>query len=368
MREGTAQATRLDAGSATDAALREAGCGRVAGVRLIEGLHRTMYAVQFVRGDWLCTASVNAVTGEVLSIVNDGDGAWDDPGPLDRPRAGDVLTLHLGQRTVWDLAAGADDPAVVHVATDAGVSTARVGRHGMYLLAEQHTGLGATRQLAALPGGVAGITGDGWAFRLSAGRVVWRTRVPGVPYTVAAGPGRVLVATNAGAVELDIVDGREVSRREVDGAAARAAAYLPSGDRVLISHTGTVVVLPAGTGAPRWRCELGEYPERLWVTDDRVYVAGVGGLKEIVPGEGVVCRWSTPLRDTVESAVLAGGRVYTCAPGAHLAVHSYATAGYAGHLGGLPSAPEVIAPGWDPSGAALLLTGHRGGLISAHRC
>jgi hypothetical protein len=367
MREVTARAARLGAEGATEAALREAGGGRVAGVRLIEGLHRTVYAVQFVRGDWLCTASVDAGTGVVTSIVNDGDGAWADPGPLVRPRAEGVLTLQLGHRTVRDLATGAEDPAIVYVATDAGVSSVRVGRHGMYPLGEHRTGFGATRQLAVLPGGVAGITGDGWVFRLRAGRVVWQTRVPGVPYTVTAGPGRILVATNAGGIELDTVDGRELSRHDVDGASVRAGAYLPSGERVLVSHSGTVLVLPAGAGAPRWRFEQGEYPERVWVDDDRVYVAGEGGLKEIVPGEGVVCRWSTPLRETVESAVLAGGRVYTCAPGVHLAVHGCATAAYAGHLGGLPSVPDVIAPGRDPSGAALLLAGHRGGLLSAHR-
>jgi hypothetical protein len=367
MREVTAQANRLGVEGATNAVLREAGGGRVAGVRLIEGLHRTVYAVQFVRGDWLCTAAVDAGTGVVTSIVNDGDGTRDDPGPLVRPRAEGVLTLDLGHRTIGDLAASAEDPAVVYVATDAGVSCVRVGRHGMYLLTGHVTGLGATRQVAVLPGGVAGITSDGWVFRLRADRVVWQTRVPGVPYTVAAGPGRVLVATNAGGIELDIVDGRELSRHEVDGGPARAGAYLPSGERVLVSHHGTILVLPAGAGAARWRFEQGEYPERVWAAGDRMYVAGEGGLKEIVPGEGVVGRWSTPMRDTVKSAVLAGGRVYTCAPGLHLAVHGYAAAAYAGHLDGLPDAPEVTAPGRDPSGAPLLLAGHRGGLISAHR-
>jgi hypothetical protein len=367
MREATAQAVRLGIGAATDAALREAGGGRVAGVRLVEGYGRPVYAVQFVRGDWLCTATVDATTGEVGSIVNDGDGAWDEPGPPMVTRAREVLTLDLGHRTIWDVAAGVDDPALVHVATDAGVSTARVSRHGMYLLTHHCTGLGATRQLAALPGGVAGITSDGWAFRLRAGQVVWQTQLPGLAYTVTAGDGRILIATNTGALELDTVDGSLLGRGDVDGGPVRAGAYLPSGERVLMSHSGTLLVLPSGDGAPQWRLEQGEYPERLWVEDDRVHVAGEGGLKEIVPGDGVVCRWSTPMRDTVESAVLAGGRVYTCSPGQHLAVHGYATAGYAGHLGGLPAAPEVIAPGRDASGAPLLLAGYRGGLLSAHR-
>jgi PQQ-like domain len=337
----------------------------VAAVQLIEDGPRPVYAVRFVRGDWLCTAWVDAVSGAVTAIVDNGSGV--DPTAVVPVRAQGVMTLDLPSRTVQDLAVGTEDPTLVHVATNAGLSVARIGRHGMYLLAEHHTGLGATRQVVALPGGAAGISSDGWAFRLRAGQVVWRTPLPGAAYTVAAGPGRILVATGAGGVELDIEDGRVLGCRDVDGGPARAGAYLSTGDLVLISPAGTIEVLPAGEGEPRWRFLQGEYPERLWVEGDRVHVAGEGGLQEIVPGEGVVCRWSTPTGDAVQSAVLAGGLVYTCTPGAHLAVHDYATARYAGLLGGLPDGPRITALGRGPSGAAVLLAGHRGGRLSAHR-
>jgi hypothetical protein len=69
-----ASPTMLTSAQAADAALRGAGGGRVAGVQLAEEAGRALYSVQFVRGNRLQTATVDAFTGDVTSISNDNAG------------------------------------------------------------------------------------------------------------------------------------------------------------------------------------------------------------------------------------------------------------------------------------------------------
>lgn len=64
--------TMLTSAQAADAALRRAGDGRVQGVQLAEQGGRALYSVQFVRGNKVRTATVDAFSGEVSSIVNGG--------------------------------------------------------------------------------------------------------------------------------------------------------------------------------------------------------------------------------------------------------------------------------------------------------
>ena len=54
---------------------------------------------------------------------------------------------------------------------------------------------------------------------------------------------RALVATNGGAVELDAADGSRLARFDVDGLPVWATAYLPDGDRVLVTRNGVIAVL-----------------------------------------------------------------------------------------------------------------------------
>jgi hypothetical protein len=356
----------IDVDVAVDLALREAGGGRLAGVRVEREFGRVAYLVQFVRGSWLCTATVDARSGEVTTILDDGAGltmaADDQPGP------GKRSTLRLPFRTVWDACPAVDDPTACYIATDAGIAVVRLRPAGArVLLREAHheTGFGSTRQVVSVPGGVVGMTADGRVFRLDRdGRCRWNTRLPAFPYTVAADDGvtRLLVATNAGAIELGAACGKFLGTVG-DGLPVRAAGYLPGGRRVLAGHRGDVSLIDPG-GALRWSWEQGEYPERLWVDRDRVYLAGEGGVKEVVPGEGVVCRWSDPSAENVESAVVAGGRVFTCAPGSHVSRHGYATAAFHGPVAAMPAHPEVITAVGDDD--PWLVVGHRGGLISAH--
>lgn len=356
----------IGVGVAVDRALREAGGGRLAGVRVAREFGQVSYLVQFVRGTWLCTATVDARSGEVTTILDDGAGLTmtvdDQPGPSRRS------TLRLPFRTVWDACPAVDDPTACYIATDAGIAVVRLrpGSARVLLREAQHaTGFGSTRQVVSVPGGVVGVTADGRVFRLDRdGRCRWTTRLPAFPYTVATDDiaTRLLIATNAGAIELGAACG-EFLGTVGDGLPVRAAGYLPGGVRVLAGHRGDVSLVDPG-GVLRWSRDQGEYPERLWVQQDRVYLTGEGGLKEIVPGEGVVCRWSDPAAETVESAAVAGGRVFTCAPGSHVSRHGYATAAFHGPVPAMPADPEVVtAMGGDEP---WLLVGHRGGLISAH--
>lgn len=265
-----------------------------------------------------------------------------------------------------------DEDAVAYLATGAGVAVVRLGGEADDLLgleAEHVTGYGPTRRVAGVPGGVVGITGDGRAFRLDRdGRPRWERRLPAPAVAVAATTAgdRVLVATTVGAVELDAADGRVTHEHRVAGPALRAALWLPSGNRVLVTRAGTVVVLHGGDGSELWRYEQGEYPERAWPQDGRIYLAGQGGIKEIAVGEGVVCRWSPPGSGALTDAVVVHGTVYACSPAAGLTAYEYATGRALGPVREVPRCPGVIAAGRDVAGAPFLLVGHRGGLVSAY--
>ncbi|SDT55002.1 PepSY domain-containing protein [Actinoplanes derwentensis] len=69
-----APAAMLTSAQATDAALRAAGGGRVSGMQVVQAAGRMVYVISFVRGDRVRTATVDALTGEVTSIVNGSSG------------------------------------------------------------------------------------------------------------------------------------------------------------------------------------------------------------------------------------------------------------------------------------------------------
>ncbi|MFC4070572.1 YncE family protein [Actinoplanes subglobosus] len=355
-------ATAIGTGRAVDLALREAGGGRMAGVRIAYEFGRQVHLVQFVRGTWLCTASVDAATGEVTGILDDGLRVPETPPPAHPGRA---VTARITCRTVRDITMDFDDRATAWVATDAGVGVVRLRRDiGWTLTVQDHhtPGFGEVRHLAAVPGGVVAATAGGRVFRIdTVGRLCWSMPLPGTASGLAVdGPGeRVLVATGAGAVELDARTGRF---RDILGTTARVVAYHSRGERVVATHRGSVSV--TGTdGVVAWVWEQGERPERMWARDGRVYLAGEGGLKEIVPGEGVVARWSSPGTAAAGHAVIAGAGVFTCSDGT-MDRHDYATAAYHGPVRGLPSCPDAAAE-IEGEHRPWLLTGHRDGLLTA---
>ncbi|GGQ82228.1 WD40 repeat domain-containing protein [Couchioplanes azureus] len=365
---------------AVDVALREAGGGRVAGVRTTHAYGRAGYLVQFIRDTWLCTASVDAATAEVTAIVDDGaPGTARRPGA---PRTSGVRTTfgscaaHSVQTAfdscaVQGVEAAVDDATLAYVATDSGIGVVHL-RHDLrwHLVVEDHhsTGLGAVRQVTPVAGGVIGTTTDGVLFRLDRhGRQGWITHLPARVHTVAADPAgdRLVVATDAGAVEADARTGA-VLDASADRTPVLAAAYLPGGRRITAGPRGTLTVT-GPDGRRLWQWRQGETPARLWAHGDRVFLAGRGGLKEIVVGEGVVCRWSAPAAAPVADAVVANGHVFTCTPGLSVDHHDYATAGYLGVLPGMRAEPAVITTLHPAGDQPWILVGHRDGTLSAHR-
>jgi outer membrane protein assembly factor BamB len=307
-----------------------------------------------------------APDGTVFVLCQDGEVVHLDA-------AGDLVrAMGFARQAVWDVQAAAEDPAVVYLATDAGVAVAHVGEDStgplLQVHAEHVTGFGFTRRVAAVPGGVAGITRDHRAFRLDRdGRQRWSVRLPALPHTVAATPdgSRILVATNAGAVELDGANGRELARHSVDGLPVWAGVYLPNGSLVLVTRNGVIVEVHGDE--VRWRFEQGEYPKRMWVQDGRVFVVGDGGLKEIVIGQGVVCRWSKLLSNTVENAVVCDGVVYASSYGMQVAAYEYATSAFIALMEDLPDYPKALAILRTAAGTPFLLVGCRGGLLSTYQ-
>ncbi|MFJ8689322.1 WD40 repeat domain-containing protein [Micromonospora wenchangensis] len=309
-----------------------------------------------------------ASNGDVWVLCQDGEVLRLDPD-------GDVVArMGFHRQAVWDLQPGVGDPSVIWCATDDGVAVVALGqdRAGPLLRvrAEHRTGLGFTRRIAPLPGGVVGITRDGYAFRLADdGRIGWTTRLPALPHTVAvtADGARALVCTNAGAVELDTTDGAALRRFDVSGLPVWAGVYLPSDAPMLVTRNGVMVVLDPDTGEVTWRFDQGEYPKRMWVQDGRVHVVGDGGLKEIVVGLGVTCRWSKLLSNTVENAVIVDGTVYASSYGMQVAAYDHTTAAFVGLLEDLPDYPKALTAVRDAAGVAYLVVGCRGGLLSTYQ-
>ncbi|OEV12036.1 PQQ-binding-like beta-propeller repeat protein [Streptomyces nanshensis] len=288
-----------------------------------------------------------------------------------------VRAAGFRRQAVWDIQAAPHDPGTLYCATDTGVAVVRVveaessGGPMLRVEAEHTTALGFTRRVAPLASGWVGITRDHRVFRSEAdGTLRWNRELPALPHTVAVSPdgSRALVATNAGAVELDTGEGRESARFDVDGLPVWAGVYLPDGRRVLVTRNGVITVLDAGDGAEvMWRFDQGEYPKRIRAEEDRIYVVGDGGLKEIVIGLGVVARWAKLLSNTVENAVIADGLVCAVSYGMQLAAYDYESTRFRGLLEDLPDYPKAMTVLRSASGTAYLLLGHRTGLLSLYR-
>ncbi|GAA2511275.1 hypothetical protein [Pilimelia columellifera] len=306
-----------------------------------------------------------AADGSLYVLCQDGEVTrLDSDGEL-------TATMGFPRQAVWDIQADRADPATVYCATDTGVATVAIGidaRGPLPVVAAEHrTGLGFTRRVAALAGGVVGISRDRHAFRMNSdGAVLWQTPLPALPHTVAVDSDgrRALVATNGGAVELNTADGARLALLDVGGLPVWAGLYLPSGERLLITRNGVIVVVDSD-GVERWRFDQGDYPKRAWLQDGLLYVVGDGGLKEIAIGGGVRCRWSRLMSNTVENAVVTGDLVVASSYGMQLGVYDYRSAKLLALVEDLPDYPKALAVARD-GGRRYLLVGCRGGLLSTY--
>ncbi len=306
--------------------------------------------------------------GDVYVLCQDGEIVRLDAEGEFRGAAG------FRRQAVWDVQPAPDDPRTLYCATDTGVAVVAVRDSAagpmLRVEAEHATGFGFTRRVAPLPDGWLGITRDRRVFRAGRDGVLrWSGELPALPHTIAASPDgtRALAATNAGAVELDAADGRRLEAFDVDGLPVWAATYLPDGDRLLVTRNGVIVLLDAADGGVRWRFDQGEYPKRLWFQDGRAFITGDGGVKEVVVGQGVVCRWSKLLSNTVENAAVDDDLVCAGSYGMQLAGYDRETGELLGLLEELPDYPKALSMVHDAAGVPYLLVGCRTGLLSLYR-
>ena len=308
-----------------------------------------------------------APNGDVYLFCQDGEVIKVDPdGRL-------LRRLAFNRQAVWDIQPAPGDPGTLYCATDAGVAVLDVHDSvtgPMVSVRQEHvTGYGYTRRVVPLDTGWLGITRDRRVFRSDAdGTERWHRILTALPHSIAVSPDgtRALVATNAGAVEFDTADGRPLARHSVDDVPIWAVVYLPSGERVLITHNGVIVVLDHA-GRHRWRLDQGEYPKRVWIRDGLLYVTGDGGVKEIEVGQGVVGRWSRLLDNTVENAVIVDDLVIACSYGMQLATFDLLSTQLLGLAENLPDYPKALTVIRGADGRPVLLVGARSGLLSLYR-
>ncbi|WP_206283110.1 WD40 repeat domain-containing protein [Streptomyces chilikensis] len=286
-----------------------------------------------------------------------------------------VQGLGFRRQAVWDIQPSDEDPSVLYCATDSGVAVAEVrqvaGGPTLHVLEDHETGHGFTRRVAPVDGGWIGISRDRRVFRARrGGEVLWSRHLPeALLHTVAASPDRTraLVASNAGAVELDTTTGETLASLRVDGLPVWACAYLPDGNRVLTTRNGVVAAFAPGHDEPTWRLDQGEYPKRMWAQDGFLYIVGDGGLKEIAVGHGVTRLWKDLLSNTAENAAVADGLVCVSSYGMQVAAYTYENDELVGFMEDLPDYPKALTFVRDDSGRPYLLLGCRTGLLSLYR-
>lgn len=281
------------------------------------------------------------------------------------------------RQCVWDIRPSVEDPATLYCATDDGVAVLRAEglsdpkTFHVRLAAHHVTGFGFSRRVVPVPGGWLAVTRDERVFRSDAdGRIQWSRELEMRAHTAAvdAECSRVLLATNLGGIELDAGSGDELRRLAApDGLPVWCGTYQPDGGPVLGTRNGLICAFDP-SGEPRWAVDTENYPKRIWVDGDSVFVTGGGGLKEIaLDGSGIVRRWSELLNNTCENAVVIDGRVYIGTYGSQLAWFEYESCEVLGMVERLLDFAKGVTCVRTESGEPFLLVGGRGGFVTTYR-
>lgn len=280
-------------------------------------------------------------------------------------------------QAVWDIQPVVGEPGRLYCATDDGVAVVSVDwsghPSGPRLTRESHhvTGFGFTRRIVSLPDGCVGISRDRKVFRLdSEGRLVWQRQFNGLLHTLVASPdfARVLVASNEGGLELDSADGATLATLSIDELDIWVCTYGPKGERVLGTHDGILCAFAGDAPEEIWRLETGDYPKRMWWSDDKIYVTGQHGMKEIEQdGSRITRRWKEGMINTCENGAIYKGRVYTFSYNSQLAVYEYESGEFIGVIEDLPDFPKGIMLLGGSEGPPCLVIGGRGGYLRTYR-
>ncbi|MFI8260978.1 MULTISPECIES: PQQ-binding-like beta-propeller repeat protein [unclassified Streptomyces] len=307
--------------------------------------------------------------GDVYTLTQDGE--------VTALTADGTVRARLGyeRQCVWDLQPVPGDDGALLAATDDGTALLRLveqvpGHPALVLAGQEFSGLGFTRRLVTLDDGWAGVFWPGTVRRVcGAGHVVWERQMPAVSHTLSRSPdgSRLLVACNAGAIELDAATGEELSRIDDLPASAWASAYLEDGSRLVATRNGVMAAYSAG-GEATWTTELGGYPKRLLVEGNRVHATGGGGIKEFEVGEPKLGQRFTELLDnTCENSVVADGILVAITYGLQVAAYDHETGELLGLHEDLPDFPKGIALLRGQEGTTYVVIGGRGGYLRLYR-
>ncbi|KOU14858.1 hypothetical protein ADK52_36520 [Streptomyces sp. WM6372] len=307
--------------------------------------------------------------GDVYTLTQDGE--------VTALTADGTVRARLGyeRQCVWDLQPVPGDDRALLAATDDGTALLRLveqvsGHPALVLAGQEFSGLGFTRRLVTLDDGWAGVFWPGTVRRVSgAGQVVWERRMPAISHTLSRSPdgSRLLVACNAGAIELDAATGEELSRIDDLPASAWAGAYLDDGSRLIATRNGVMAAYSA-EGEPTWTTELGSYPKRLLVDGDRVRATGGGGIKEFEVGQPQLGQRFTELLDnTGENCVVADGILVAITYGLQVAAYDHESGELLGLHEDLPDFPKGIALLRGQDGTTYVVIGGRGGFLRLYR-
>ncbi len=315
--------------------------------------------------------------GEVVKL--DADGA-------------ELARADFRRQCVWDMQPALDDPHTFYLATDDGVAVLSVsetlsGQPSLRIVGHHVTGFGFTRRVVPMPDGWVGLAWDRKVFRSSKdGTLLWKRELPAFGHTVAVSPdyARVLVATNDGGIELAAATGDLLGRLSIDGRAAWAGTYLKSGERVLGTRTGQVRAFAPDSAHVAWALQLGsgQYPKRMWATEDALYIIGGGGMKEVPVKHLTAGREPAPgldqpvtiercflelLENTVENGVIIDGIACTVTYGCQLAAFDYESTEIIGLEEDVPDYPKALSAVRAADGGWLVILGGRGGYIRIYR-
>ncbi|MCY0931252.1 PQQ-binding-like beta-propeller repeat protein [Streptomyces sp. H27-H1] len=307
--------------------------------------------------------------GDVYTLTQDGE--------VTALTADGTVRGRLGyeRQCVWDLQPVPGDDRALLAATDDGTALLRLveqipGHPALVLAGQELSGLGFTRRLVTLDDGWAGVFWPGTVRRVSGtGQVVWERQMPSISHTLSRSPdgSRLLVASNAGAIELDAATGEELSRIDDLPASAWAGAYLQDGSRLVATRNGVMAAYSA-EGDVTWTTELGGYPKRLVVDGNQVRATGGGGIKEFEVGQPQLGQRFTELLDnTGENCVMADGILVAITYGLQVAAYDHASGELLGLHEDLPDFPKGIASLRGQDGATYVVIGGRGGYLRLYR-
>ncbi|WP_406179681.1 PQQ-binding-like beta-propeller repeat protein [Streptomyces sp. NBC_01006] len=307
--------------------------------------------------------------GDVYTLTQDGE--------VTALTADGTVRARLGyeRQCVWDLQPVPGDDRALLAATDDGTALLRLveqvpGHPALVLAGQEFSGLGFTRRLVTLDGGWAGVFWPGTVRRVSgAGQLLWERKMPAISHTLSRSPdgSRLLVACNAGAIELDAATGEELSRIDDLPASAWASAYLEDGSRLIATRNGVMAAYSA-EGEATWTTELGSYPKRLLVDGHRVRATGGGGIKEFEVGQPRLAQRFTELLDnTGENCVVADGILVAITYGLQVAAYDHESGELLGLHEDLPDFPKGIALLRGQDGTTYVVIGGRGGFLRLYR-